>query len=304
MVIKMQNKLKIGLLGGDLRQRTVCSLMAERGAECAVWGIDSPSSGTVSENSVKCVDWKGALSGASAIVLPLPLTRDGVRLNCEQSVEKREIYIPRITEIIQNTDRSSVLLAGKVPGNVMRMANEHNVRLIDYYEFEDFQIKNAVPTAEGAIAIAIEELDITLADADCAVIGYGRIGRALAQRLRALGSSVTCIARSRRDLAFAQCDGCHRMRLDSYRTSPPRFDIIFNTVPHIIFDDNVLSRMDKSEKIIDLASLGGGVDLNCAEKYGIRALKALSIPGKVSPVTAGRIIFDTVCDILTEEGIL
>lgn len=298
----MQNISKIGVLGGDLRQLAVASMFAKLEYECAVWGIDSRSKNETDSNIVRCVEWKCALSGADVVILPLPITTDGIRLNCGRNTDDHEMYIPRVTEIIQQADRKTSIFGGKIPANIRRFAEEHNVRLIDYYEFEDFQIKNAVPTAEGTIGIAIKELDITLSDATAAVVGYGRIGRTLSQRLKALGCDTTCIARSNKDLAWAACDGCKNLRLRDYFDKSQNFDVIFNTVPHIIFDDKLLRDLDKTTLIIDLASQNGGVDTASAEKYGIKVVKALSLPGKTSPKTAGKIIYETVINVLNEEG--
>lgn len=297
----MQSRSKIGVLGGDRRQLALCSLFAERGFECALWGLDTESDSEYT-NIVKCAHWKCALSEADAVILPLPLTTDGVRLNCSKTEYKKDIYVPRITEIIENTDRNTLLFGGKVPATVKRYATEHNIKLTDYYESEEFQIKNAVPTAEGALAIAISALEITLADAKCAVIGYGRIGRTLALRLNALGCDTTCIARSKKDLAWASCDSTAPLSLNDYSPDAHKFDVIFNTVPHMIFDSAKLASIPKSTIIIDLASEGRGVDSAEAEKLGIKTIKALSLPGKTSPFTAGKIIFESVMDTLREEG--
>ena len=46
----------------------------------------------------------------------------------------------------------------------------------DYFEREEFTVKNAVPTSEGAIAIAMREYPGTINGAKCLVAGFGRIG--------------------------------------------------------------------------------------------------------------------------------
>ena len=48
-----------------------------------------------------------------------------------------------------------------------------------------------MPTAEGAIQLAMEELPITLHGARVLVIGYGRLGRVLADRLAGLKARVS-----------------------------------------------------------------------------------------------------------------
>ena len=300
----MEHKTKIGILGGDSRQIAVCSCLAEHNAECAVWGIDGFHLNKTRDNIVRSSDWKGAVKGASAIILPLPLTTDGVRLNCGNVITRNDSNIPRINEIIQYADKNCMIFAGKTPLNVKRFATEHNKNVIDYYESEEFQIKNAVPTAEGAISDAISEMDITLSGCNAAVVGYGRIGRTLALRLISLGCKVSCIARNKRDLAWAESDGCTTVRLDMYLNAPKNYDVIFNTVPSVLFDSAVICKMGGHTLIIDLASLGGGVDVNAAEAHGIRVIKALSLPGKYSPGTAGKIIYEIVKESLFKEGIL
>ena len=300
------NKTKIGIIGGDSRQAAVCSYFANANAECAVWGVDISHDFCpgCTDNIVKATDWRGALKEAQAVILPLPVSADGIRLNCEQSLLKSDAYIPRLTEIIQQVRKDTTIFGGRIPHSVLRFATEHNVRMIDYYEFEDFQIKNAVPTAEGAISVAISEMNITISGSNAGVLGYGRIGRTLATRLLALGSSVTCIARSKKDLAWAECDGCKVIKLNDFLNSNHSFNVIFNTVPYIIFDEKTISSLPFGQLFIDLASLTGGIDNVAAENHGIKVVKALSLPGKCSPKTAGKIIYESVKDILLEEGVL
>ena len=82
----------------------------------------------------------------------------------------------------------------------------------------------------------------------------------------------------------------------------PRFQLILNTVPTRLFGENELSLLDKNALFIDLASAPGGVDFQAAEELGIRAIPALSLPGKTAPDTAAAILARTVRNILTERG--
>ena len=69
-----------------------------------------------------------------------------------------------------------------------------------------------------------------------------------------------------------------------------RFDAIFNTVPAMVLDKGKLLALRRDALIIDLASGGGGTDFAAAEELGLKALHALSLPGKVAPVSAGRLL--------------
>ncbi|MGM9936476.1 MAG: dipicolinate synthase subunit DpsA, partial [Candidatus Ornithomonoglobus sp.] len=74
----------------------------------------------------------------------------------------------------------------------------------------------------------------------------------------------------------------------------------FNTVPALILTGEVLEKVRQDTLIIDLASKPGGIDFDAAAELGLRVIWALSLPGRVAPVTAGIIIKDTITNILSE----
>ena len=156
-----------------------------------------------------------------------------------------------------------------------------------------------MPTAEGAIECAMREYEGTISVSKCLVTGFGRIGKILAHKLVLLGANVTVSARKPSDLAYVKALGYNAINTENLRTVK-RFDIVFNTIPRLIFDRELLMNTDTNTLIIDLASLPGGVDFDTAEKLGIYAVRALSLPGKCAPKTAGEIIKTTVFDIIKE----
>ena len=81
-------------------------------------------------------------------------------------------------------------------------------------------------------------------------------------------------------------------------------DVIFNTVPSIIFTENVLNRLKNKPIYIEIASSPGGIDLSAARDVGIETVFAPSIPGKYAPINAGKYIYETVINILSERRIL
>ena len=162
---------------------------------------------------------------------------------------------------------------------------------------------NAVPTAEGAIECAMANTPFTLNESRCMVIGYGRIGKLLSQKLRALGANVTATARRHSDIAWIKSHGFDACRTQELAEKIGECDIIFNTVPHCVLDFKALSVTKPNVLIIDLASRPGGVDFETAKELERRVIWALSLPGKVAPYTAGRIIKDTIMNIIEELGV-
>ena len=166
------------------------------------------------------------------------------------------------------------------------------------------QTANAFPTCEGALQLAMEQTAFTLQNARCLVIGAGRIGMLLARKLYALDAQVAVSARCTRDFARIAAAVLHALDTRSLAGHLAGFYLIFNTVPAPILTTEVLSDMKPPCFIIDLASLPGGVAADTLLPDGCRVLHALSLPGKVAPLSAARAVFDTVDSILHEEGIL
>ena len=158
-----------------------------------------------------------------------------------------------------------------------------------------------VLTAEGAVQMAMEELPVTVHGARCLVTGYGRIGKALSRLLWVMGAQVTVAARRFAEQSLARTQGCAVIDIASLPDAGD-FDVIFNTVPAMLFDRQLLRRLEKNTLLIDLASRPGGVDFNAAAELQIKTVWALSLPGRVAPKTAGGIIKDTILNMVRELG--
>ena len=169
-------------------------------------------------------------------------------------------------------------------------------------EREELAVLNAVPTAEGALQIALEELSTTIFGQKVLIIGLGRIGKVLAMYLKALGADVTVAARSYSSLAWAQIYGSEPLRIAQMNEVIGKFGLIINTAPSTVIDRAALGRVSAEALIIDLASKPGGVDFEAARQLGRKTIWALSVPGKVAPVSAGEIIASTILNILEERG--
>ncbi len=300
----MNTPLAVAVLGGDKRQISVARALAEQGISVYVWGT-----GTSMDFPARiryCLDWRDAVRAGSVLLLPLPATVDGVRLHCPLAEGGEDLRL----DILFGAAEGKLILGGRLSELFVRQAEKRHVRCVDYFDSEILQLKNALPTAEGAIEIAMRELSVTVDGVHAAVIGYGRIGALLAQKLCSLGARVTVYARSQEALtraALLHCDAIsigdgNATRVLSQISRDVR--VIFNTVPVCLFTDAVTAALPSDCVFIDLASAPGGIDRVAAEKRGIRSIWATSLPGKYAPETAGQIIADTARLILCAEGLL
>ncbi len=81
------------------------------------------------------------------------------------------------------------------------------------------------------------------------------------------------------------------------------YDLVINTVPARILGEEALADLRPGCLVIDLASKPGGVDFEAAARLGVKVIWALSLPGKVAPITAGQSIKSTIYNILHELGV-
>jgi dipicolinate synthase subunit A len=164
-------------------------------------------------------------------------------------------------------------------------------------------ILNAIPTAEGAIQIAMEELPITLHNSNVLILGYGRIGKILAKMLHGIGANVYVEARKYADIAWIKSYCYKPVMLNEISQIIGDMNLVVNTIPSLILNCELLNKLNKDCLVIDLASKPGGVDFDKAKEFGIKAIWALSLPGKVAPVTAAEFIKNTVYNIIEELGV-
>lgn len=242
-----------------------------------------------------CTQLSQAVAAADHILLPLPVSKDDETLYLPFARETKALsaLFPLIRE-------GQTVFGGLVSPAVAAQAAECGVQVLDYFAEEELAVRNAVPTAEGALQIAMEELPITLADSRCLITGGGRIAKELVPRLVALHAHVTLAARRPEERAVAQNAGCQVC--DIGRIADSDYDVIFNTVPAMLFPDTVLAAMHPQTLMIELASEPGGIDRKAAARRGFRVIVASGLPGRVAPKTAGRIIGDTVLSMLRKRG--
>lgn len=287
------------IIGGDARQISLAARLALTGAEVRTYGLpeEIQQAGVLSFG-----DWREAIRGATAVLLPLPASADGVRIHLPLSPH---LAAPAFVDVLACVPREIPLVGGKFSPAMRAQAEQAGRELLDFCKSEEFQLKNAVPSAEGAIAILMDRMPRTVDGMRVAVTGYGRIGKALVRMLLGLGAKVTVGARKQSALDEARALGCDTVHLnseDAVILLARGQEAIFNTVPHWLFTGKVLNGMNKRTLLIDLASAPGGVDAEVARGLGMPVIWALSLPGKYAPVTAGEIIADCVLSMLQGEG--
>ena len=288
--MKLTDIKSFGIIGGDKRQLFLAKSIYDSGYKVMLGGFDRLKS----TGALVLCDIKSAAEKSDVIIFPVPSVRADGSINTPFSDECTVLD----DELIEIMLKKPVFVAMK-DRFLKAYPQFENAELYDYAAKEEFAILNALPTAEGALEVAMKQFEGTVAGSRCLITGYGRIGKVLAEMLKNHKADVTVSARKPSDMAFAQAFGYKNLNTNKL-SCIRNFDLVFNTVPSMIFDRELLMNTDKNTIIIDLASLPGGVDFEAAQKLGIDAVRALALPGKCAPKTAGEIIRTTVFNIIEE----
>ncbi len=290
----MNEKINFLIAGGDLRQVYTAKALSQEYNVYAL-GLSKNHINTDKINLIENID--DVPYEVDHIILPLPVSQDGKYINAPFSSRKIAA-----SELIPHIKNGGIVFGGKFDDASRKIFINSGIETIDYFDREELNVLNAVPTAEGAVQIAMEETASTIYGQNILITGFGRISKVLIKILNGMGANVTVTARKYSDLAWAEIYGCKSVHTSSLHECIDKFDIIFNTVPAVLFDEYMLNKLRKDTLMIDLASKPGGVDFDIAGKLGLKVIWALSLPGKVAPVSSGEIIAGTVLNILKERG--
>lgn len=280
----------IAIVGGDLRIVKLAQMLEKENYIVKTFALEKATEigDTKSSSLAECI------KDADIVLGPLPLSSNGQFVNTPFSSEKVQV------EELINQIGGKTFIAGSIKPEVYEMAEDKDITILDIIKREELAVLNAISTAEGAIQIAINETPKNLHGNNVLVLGFGRIGKVLSKMLDGIGAKVACEARKTTDLAWIKAYGYEPINLIELKENLNRFDIIINTIPYVVLDSEMLQEVKKDALIIDLASNPGGVDKQAVKELGIKFNWALSLPGKVSPVTSAEFMKETLLNMFKE----
>ncbi|MBW7473244.1 dipicolinate synthase subunit DpsA [Paenibacillus oenotherae] len=292
----MLTGIGVVLLGGDARQLEVIRKLTELDAMVTVAGFEQLH--TPLDGAVRAEMSDDLFHGADALILPAVGTDDDGRIIAVFS--DRELVLT--DEQVGLLPKHCKIYAGMAKPYLRQLCEKHGIGLIELFDRDDVAIYNSIPTAEGAVMMAIQNTDITIHGSTCMVLGLGRTGLTLARTLRGLGAKVKAGVRREEHYARADEMGFEPFYIKQLPQAVSNIDLLFNTIPTMIVTAQIIANLPSRAVIIDLASKPGGTDFRFAEKRGIKALLAPGLPGIVAPKTAGRIIADCLSRLIMEDS--
>ncbi|WP_088224817.1 dipicolinate synthase subunit DpsA [Desulfosporosinus sp. FKB] len=275
--------IRVAVIGGDERELYLIPELQKLGAYIVGVGFEkaSPIPGVAFVSSLlEAVD--------QVDVLLFPMFGTDERGSVKAKYSASPLMLNK--DVLQAIPTRVPLIIGFARPALKSAAEKMGIQLVETIYLDELAILNSIPSAEGAIQMAMEATNITIHGSESFVLGLGRTGWSLARMLKGIGAHVTGVARKPTDLARAVEMGIKGVHFADLEEEIERAEIIFNTVPHLILDRVMLEKVAKDAVIVDLASIPGGTDFEFAQLLGIKAILAPGLPGIVAPKSAGRIL--------------
>jgi len=283
------------IIGGDLRTIKLAKMLANEGNKIYTYGLEKAEELKDNSNIIFTEKISRAIPKDVEVVIgPIPFTSNGININAPFG--EKEISIREMIHYLEG----KILIAGSISPEIYDMANDEYIEIIDIMKREELAVLNTISTAEGAIEIAISNTNKIIHGSEVLILGFGRIGKVLARKMAGLSAKVTCAARKDEDLAWIRAYGHKETNINALGENLSQYDIILNTVPHLVLNKERLQYVKKDVLLIDLASNPGGIDKKEARELNLKLVWALALPGKVAPVTTAEFIKDTIYNILKE----
>lgn len=160
---------------------------------------------------------------------------------------------------------------------------------LDLLRDGEYVAVNAALTADCAIRVAGAHLPAALEGCPILIVGWGRIGKCLAVKLKALGAKVAVAARKTEDRNMLKALG---YKTENTEVLTGSYRVIFNTAPAMVLSKTEIPRDTLKIELASTDGLSGG-----------DVIIARGLPGKMVPESSGRLIAETIIRILDERTV-
>ncbi|MCI3919479.1 dipicolinate synthase subunit DpsA [Paenibacillus sp. TRM 82003] len=286
---------QVAFIGGDARQLEVIQRMTELDANVTLIGFDNLKQSFSGASHAELTE--DVFGDFDAVLLPAVGTDDKGTVNGVFTSKELRLTGAHIARL----PKHAKVYTGMGKPYLKKICAKHDIALVELFQRDDVAIYNSIPTAEGALMLAMQNSDITIHGSVAVVLGFGRTGITMARSLQGLGAKVLVGVRKDEHFARAYEMGFRPFHTSSLKEHVGDVDFLFNTVPSTIVTSQVIAAMPPRALIIDLASKPGGTDFRFAERRGVKAMLAPGLPGIVAPKSAGRIIASVVSQLIMED---
>ena len=275
-MVFIMKKYDFAIVGGDKRTACMAQVLAQKGYNVICFGTVKYAANDKIHYSDTLRD---AIIKAPVIVCGIPFEKDG-GLYFEKELPKISL-----TELQRLLRKHHKIFGGVISEDFKRICEKRNIGCFDFMQEEPLTIFNAAATAEGAILEALLHKDTQLHHSKVLVLGYGRCGKVLADKLKGLSAQITVCSAQAEELALADSLGFSILKLSELSRQINSFEYVFNTIPAKVLTKECLKEMKNDALIIDIASNRTGVDYEAANLLKRHVEYCPGLPGKYAPLS-------------------
>lgn len=237
-------------------------------------------------DAINCIDdvfWL-QLNNYKNIILSLPTEINGVIVGTGED----------INFLLKKVEQNQRIFYGNLKDNPF----ENNGYC--YYLDKNFLEYNSKLTAQGVLKLIFDNIQSDITDLKIALVGYGKCGEAIGRLLIANDTDVTVFSRSLLSRINCEKQGCSWKNINEINSNFTDYDVIINTVPANIISSKAINSLTARNLYIEVASQPYGFDISEADLKGFKYINGYSLPGRFTPVSAGKNIAQTVMRMIKE----
>jgi dipicolinate synthase subunit A len=284
----------VSVVGGDTRMLEHMRLARLAGAKVQHYGSIPNANDVAGEPQTASL--AAAVKGARIISCPIPGLGADDEVYAKYTTEKLRLT----TDVLKGAAPGAMLFTCYSTPRLDEWAKAASVKIISYGEDDALSILHAVPTAEGAIRVAIENTDDTLLGMNVLCVGLGRVGVSVAQAFEGMKSRVSLAVRNPAQLARAWAMNTTPIELRELKSHIGIFGLIVSSTSGRVLDKDLLASTRPDVVIIDLCSPPGSVDFEAAKALGRKVIWARAQAGR-APRRAGADEWHVLMRILREQ---
>lgn len=303
----MNNNINIGVIACDLRQLYMAKMLAQEGYNVHLIYSEKFENDKIFKDKLCEIVFNSDMQNLrfSNDITDVIETSDVIAGPVPMNKISEFMVLPKfIAALIARENKENFLFyAGMIDEESLEILENASIRCIDYMKSDKLTIFNTIATAEGIIAEAIMLKNTNLHGSKSLVLGYGKCAKTLTHKLSGLSADVTVAARNEDELQAADSLGYNTLKLSDLKEKIGRFEYIFNTIPSLVLNDELIKHINADSLILDISSSPGGVDKNTAMKYGISVYHSLGIPGRFAPKSSGEAIGKHLSEIISKNSL-
>ena len=194
-------------------------------------------------------------------------------------------------EIAKRIPTNAHVVCGKVDDEIARIFDDKQVDYLNLMQSEEFVLKNAILTAEGTLADMIFYTPKSIFENRILILGGGRVAKAVACLLCRIGIRFDISMRNPEKLLEAELVADNQVLWEEFKSKLKDYDIVINTIPQKLFDENDIEKFKENSCVFELASK------QCLEDLKIKNFSYIlcpALPSKYTPESAGELIVDEI----------